>query len=174
MHGEVSNDGHTLGAADTSFATWGSGVMREIRVPFLVTSELESGETIEVEIQLIAAPGRATQVTVTGQLEVTQAPQVTIFVAPNPIRGALGTSRLWLTLPEKVDVEGRVIDVLGSDVGGGAAQLGGTSAPITIPMSLVVGKDQLPSGVYLLRLKVRALGGGPVVNEESITFAVAR
>ena len=171
VHGEVSNESHTLGQSDTSFATWGSGVMREIRVPFLVTSELESGEVIEVEIQLSAKPGRTAAVTVTGQLEVDPGPEVTAFVAPNPVRGGLGTSHLWLTLPEQVDVEGRVVDVLGSDVGAVRVQLGGARR---IPMSVVVGKDELPSGLYLLKLKIRQPGGGSVVTEETIPFAVAR
>jgi hypothetical protein len=177
VHGTVSNQGVPMGAADTSFATWGSGVMREIRVPFLVTSELETGEAIDVAVALSAAGGRTALATVAGELEVTpnpQSPDFDAFVAPNPVRGALGTAQLWLTVPQTSEVEGRVIDVLGSDVGGGAVQVGGSTAPVRVAMSLVVGKDELPSGLYLLKLTFREPGGGVVRTEETLTFAVAR
>jgi hypothetical protein len=168
VHGEVAAGGDTFGAADTSFATWGSGVSREILVPFLITEELESGETLDVRIRLSAAPGRTVDVAAAGQLEVTS---LTAFVAPNPVRGSLGAAQLWLTIVEPVEVECRVIDVLGSNVGKFAGQV---NAGDKLPLSRVVGKDDLPSGVYLLDVQVRALGGGPVLSEETLTFAVAR
>jgi Peptidase family M28 len=168
VHGEVATGGHILGAADTSLASWGSGVTREILVPFLVTPDLESGETIDVRIQLSAEPGRAVEVAASGQLEVTP---LSVFVAPNPVRGSLATADLWLTLTEPVEVECRVMDVLGSNVGKFAGQV---DAGDKLPLSLVVGRDDLPSGVYLLEVQVRALGGGPVLSEESMVFAVAR
>jgi hypothetical protein len=43
-----------------------------------------------------------------------------------------------------------------------------------IPVSQMVGGNDLPSGIYLLQLEVRPLTGGPAIETETMTFALTR
>ena len=92
------------------------------------------------------------------------------FVAPNPAR-SLDQAEIWLRPLQSEELRCRVIDALGNEQGRftGRVQPG---TPFKVKLSQVV--EELPSGVYLLKLEMRVSEGGPVVVDETLSFALTR
>jgi hypothetical protein len=170
VHGTVLVAGQTVAGSDTSFTDWGSGVAREILTWFEVPEGLSGNQNVGVQLALDAGPGRQLTLSTGAPLAVVPFFE-RVFVAPNPAR-SVDAATLWLRgLSAPADVSCRVVDALGTELGSFSGRV---DRPGRLSIRQVVGANDLPSGIYLLQLEVRASGGGSAVVDETLTFALTR
>jgi hypothetical protein len=168
--------GDAVAQSDTSFADWGSGVTREILTPFQVPDGLSGNQNVGVQVTLVAGPSR--QITLSSSAPFAVVPAVgPVFVAPNPARSA-DVAELWIRgLSVRADLSCRVFDALGNELGTFSGQYGPNppAIPVQIAIRQMIGSTDLPSGIYLLQLVLRAEGSsGPPIEDDSFPFAVTR
>jgi len=171
VHTTVFLNGLAAAQADTSFPDWGGGVTREVLAPLTIGSGVTGNANVGTQVVLQAGPGRTSTLSISTPLSVTALGlRESPYIAPNPAT-SLDAAQLWLRLTGPADVTCRVIDALGGEQG---RFTGRVDPGDRIPVSQMVGGNDLPSGIYLLQLEVRPLTGGPAIETETMTFALTR
>ncbi|HWN81212.1 MAG TPA: M20/M25/M40 family metallo-hydrolase, partial [Candidatus Udaeobacter sp.] len=165
--------GNAVAQSDTSFADWGSGVTRETLTWFQVPEGAAGNQNIGIQTTLQAGVGRQVTLASSAPLAVRAAFE-SIFVAPNPASSAEAAA-LWIKRPTvTADLHCRLIDALGNELGTFSHQVLPNVREVTFPIRQMSGSADLPSGIYLLQVDLKTGGGEPLVEDETLTFAITR
>jgi hypothetical protein len=168
VHATLTLDGEVVAEQDISFPNWGSGVSNEIVVPWTPEPDHAGYRTLYSNLTL--REGGSTVASLTGDSDPFEVVLLEAVIAPNPVRGSLAAGRLrLLRLDRDADLSCHVLDA----VGGEAGRFEGRVLPgQRITLDMLAGTD-LPSGVYILLLDVRAPGGSLLLTDQ-LTFAYMR
>jgi hypothetical protein len=173
VHATLTLGGTQIAQRDTSFADWGSGVWREIVVPWTPEPEQAGFRTIRANLTLrengnliasLAADSAPFEVRTLGTFEA--------VIFPNPVRGSLAAGELrLLRLGSDVDLRCQVLDALGGEVGRFEGRVSGGE---DVSLQALIEAGELPSGIYVLLLEIRPPGGTSLLASDKLTFAYMR
>lgn len=171
VHGILSlGGGRVVATVDTSFAGWGSGVWREVVLPWVAPNQVGL-QAVRADLTLSEGGSPLASVAGSASFEVVVLLREAV-IAPNPIRGSLAAGELRLVqLAGDADLRCQVFDALGNEVG---RFTGRVVRGQRISLQEMIDGADLPSGVYVLLFDLRPPGQDATVASEKLTFAYMR